>query len=173
MTRFRSARLDLLRVAIVVAATGLPFAASAQSILSVAGGGTDDGRLATEVRLGEAFGLVRMPDGALVLSEMAAHRIRRVDPATCRISTLAGNGIGTFAGDGGPAPAASFSNPTALLLHDGGLLVADAGNGRVRRVGDVVTARHSRRVSCHGGASTSGMPRFMRMRHPIRSRNRW
>ena len=40
-------------------------------------------------------------------------------------------------------------------------------------IGDVVTARHSRRVSCHGGASTSGMPRFMRMRHPIRSRNRW
>ena len=166
MTRFRSARLDLLRVAIVVAATGLPFAASAQSILSVAGGGTDDGRLATEVRLGEAFGLVRMPDGALVLSEMAAHRIRRVDPATCRISTLAGNGIGTFAGDGGPAPAASFSNPTALLLHDGGLLVADAGNGRVRRV-DLVTLEVSTWAGGGDAPGDGGPARSARFSCPV------
>ncbi len=134
MVRSRHAPSALLLAASGLLATGLSLPAHAQSILTVAGGGTDDGRLATEVRLSSPFGLVRMPDGALLVSESAAHRVRRVDPASGRISTFAGNGIGTFSGDGGPAAAASFYGPAALLLHEGGLLVADAQNARVRHV---------------------------------------
>lgn len=134
MARSRPVRLVLLTAVASLLSPGLDRPARGQSIQTVAGGGTDDGRLATEVRLSGAFGLARMTDGALVLSEMSAHRIRRIDPASGRITTLAGNGIGTFAGDGGPATAASFANPTALLLDESGLLVADAGNGRIRRV---------------------------------------
>ena len=150
MARSRTARLALL-----IAASCAPLlsaTARGQTIQTVAGGGTDDGRLATEVRLGSPSGLARVPDGSLVFSDVSEHRVRRIDPATGRISTLAGNGVGTFAGDGGPAEAASFSGPSALLVHDGGLLVADTGNERIRRI-DLTTLVVS---TWAGGGTASG-----------------
>ncbi len=51
------------------------------------------------------------------------------------IETVAGTRTG-FGGDGGPARAANLMNPSALALAaDGGILVADTGNGRIRRIG--------------------------------------
>ncbi len=46
-----------------------------------------------------------------------------------------GSGTGTFAGDGGPATAARFSNPTDVAISPTGEIhVADYGNNRVRKV---------------------------------------
>jgi hypothetical protein len=54
---------------------------------------------------------------------------------TFGIATVAGSGIGGFAGDGGSATAAQLNVPYAVAaLPAGGFLVADAGNHRVRRV---------------------------------------
>jgi hypothetical protein len=51
------------------------------------------------------------------------------------MTTVAGTGTAGFSGDGGPATAAALSNPHAVVpLPDGGFLVADTGNDRVRRV---------------------------------------
>ena len=56
-------------------------------------------------------------------------RIRRVDPATGVITTVAGTGRPGFGGDGGPAGEASISGPAALTLdRRGNLYFADAGN---------------------------------------------
>lgn len=52
------------------------------------------------------------------------------------ISTVAGNGIYGFSGDGGPATAAALSSPrVGAIAPDGSLFIVDSGNYRVRRVG--------------------------------------
>ncbi|MGI8777346.1 MAG: hypothetical protein ACR2LJ_08155 [Acidimicrobiales bacterium] len=51
------------------------------------------------------------------------------------ITTVAGNGIPGFGGDGGPARNATLSAPTQLDFDaQGALLFTDRGNGRVRRI---------------------------------------
>src|SRR5262245_49696464 len=56
--------------------------------------------------------------------------------ATGTISTIAGSDpFGDFSGDGGPATAAALNEPAGVaVMPDGGYLIADAGNDRVRRV---------------------------------------
>ena len=51
------------------------------------------------------------------------------------IATIAGNGGGTFSGDGGPAAIASLSDPPALEIDSSGnLYISDVGNMRIRQV---------------------------------------
>ena len=51
------------------------------------------------------------------------------------ISTVAGNGVSGFAGDGGPATAANLAFPAALTFDSAGnMYIADASNSRVRKV---------------------------------------
>ena len=51
------------------------------------------------------------------------------------ITTIAGNGIPSFLGDGGPATEANLQYPTGVALdHDGNLFIADAANHRIRRI---------------------------------------
>ena len=57
------------------------------------------------------------------------------DAKTGIISTLAGTGAPGFSGDDGPAPQAQLRQPHSIALDpDGGLLICDVGNHRVRRV---------------------------------------
>jgi photosystem II stability/assembly factor-like uncharacterized protein len=69
-------------------------------------------------------------------------RIRRVD-STGTITTIAGNGMRGYVGDGGPAAMAVFNwqggeNPEPeggmTLGPDGNLYIADTGNHRIRRI---------------------------------------
>lgn len=72
--------------------------------------------------------------GNLLIAETLFSRLRKVDPAGV-ISTIAGNGIPAFGGDGGPAADAVISSPTQLDLDAaGGLLFTDRGNASVRRI---------------------------------------
>jgi len=82
--------------------------------------------------------------GTLYIADTFNHRIRRVDGATGRISTLAGGGAARFSGDGGPADKAMLNEPVALALDEprGRLYIADLANYRVRMV-DLDTGRIS------------------------------
>ncbi|MCA1683547.1 MAG: right-handed parallel beta-helix repeat-containing protein, partial [Actinobacteria bacterium] len=72
--------------------------------------------------------------GNLIIAESGFNRIRMVTPAGI-ISTIAGNGIPGFSGDGGPARSATLSAPTQLQFDAvGNLLFTDRGNGRVRQI---------------------------------------
>ncbi len=56
------------------------------------------------------------------------------------ITTLVGNGIGAYAGDGGPASLASLAGPDDIALDShGNIFIADACSNTVRRV-DAVTS---------------------------------
>lgn len=73
--------------------------------------------------------------GSLYISDWLSNRIRKVDGTTGIITTIAGNGSGGFAGDGGPATNAAISSPTGLALDFlGNVYFADSGNHRVRKV---------------------------------------
>jgi RHS repeat-associated protein len=100
-----------------------------------AGGFSGDVGPATAARLNLPPGVTAVPDGSLVIADAWNNRIRRVGPDGT-ITTVAGNGVAGFSGDGGPATAASLYFPESIAVAaDGSLYIADTGNHRIRRVG--------------------------------------
>ena len=74
-------------------------------------------------------------NGALLIADTGNHAIRRYDPQTGMIATVAGTGRKAFSGDGGAADQATLDSPHWVAADGAGnLFVADTGNGRIRRV---------------------------------------
>jgi RHS repeat-associated protein len=73
------------------------------------------------------------PDGSFYIGEAGGHRMRRVGPDGV-ITTLAGNGIAGYSGDGGPALRARVSLNGVAVGQDGSIYISDEGNHRIRRV---------------------------------------
>jgi sugar lactone lactonase YvrE len=72
--------------------------------------------------------------GYLFIADCGNHRVRKVSPDGI-ISTVAGNGIEGFSGEGGTATDAHLSSPAGLAFDDAGnLFIADWGNRRIRKV---------------------------------------
>src|SRR5581483_2073139 len=119
----------------VVCSAAICAAAWAQSIQTVAGGGTDDGRSALAAGLQNPIGVAFDSTGNFYIADYGNNRIRKVSAATGIITTVAGNGTQGFTGDGGPADQAALANPSAIALDPGGnLYIADEGNRRIRKV---------------------------------------
>ena len=114
---------------------------AAGTITTVAGNGTagftGDGGPATAAELfptGSISGLALDGSGNLYISDGYNNRIRKVDTSG-RITTVAGNGTGSFFGDGGPATSAQLSFPAGIAVDSSGnLYIADNSNNRVRKV---------------------------------------
>ncbi|MGH9785484.1 MAG: BACON domain-containing protein, partial [Terriglobia bacterium] len=93
-----------------------------------------DGGLATAASLASPHGMALDLAGNLYVADALNHRVRKISPAGI-ITTVAGNGIAGFSGDGGLATEASLFEPRAVALDSfGNLYVADAFNARVRKV---------------------------------------
>jgi streptogramin lyase len=112
--------------------------ASAATVRTIAGtgvkGSSGDGGPATAAQLDNPFGVVRGPDGALWFCEYGGQRIRRI-AADGTVKTVAGNGTTGYAGDGGPATAASLNLPHEIRFdRAGNLFFVDMMNHAVRRV---------------------------------------
>jgi uncharacterized protein (TIGR03437 family) len=94
-----------------------------------------DNGAATLAILKQTEGLASDSVGNLYVADAANHRIRKITRAGV-ITTVAGNGLPGFSGDGGPASAAQLNSPYGLAMDGlGNLYVADLGNARVRRMG--------------------------------------
>jgi len=94
-----------------------------------------DGSLATEATLDQPFDVAFDQAGRLYLSDTFNHSVRRVDPKTGTITTVAGNGSKGFSGDGGPATKAQLNEPYGVVIDaQGNLYFAERINRRVRRV---------------------------------------
>ena len=62
------------------------------------------------------------------------YRVWKV-PLSGELRTLAGTGVPSFAGDGGPPASAQFNNPTATSFDGlGNFFIADTANHRIRRI---------------------------------------
>ena len=108
------------------------------TITGVAGDGTagggGDGGPAVAAQLNVPVGVAARPDGGFLVSEYAGHRVRHVSAAGV-ITRVAGTGSAGFSGDGGAATAARLNNPVGVsTTADGGFLIGDSLNGRVRKV---------------------------------------
>ncbi len=73
--------------------------------------------------------------GNLYIADRENRRVRKVDAASGKIATVAGNGGCCYSGDGGPAAAAQLWNPQSVALDAAGnLYIADRNNQRIRKV---------------------------------------
>ncbi|HUA83172.1 MAG TPA: Ig-like domain-containing protein [Bryobacteraceae bacterium] len=109
----------------------------AQSYLTTTVAGTSrllDGDPATSVPLRRPWGIAQDSAGNFYFADSSDNRVRRVD-VKGTISTVAGNGVAGFSGDGGPATAAELDTPQGVALDsNGNLYIADYYNERVRKV---------------------------------------
>jgi hypothetical protein len=84
---------------------------------------------------GQPNAVAAWEDGAFLYADGAAGKVYRVLPDGTR-SVVAGSYLQGYAGDGGPATKAQLKSPTDISpTDDGGFLIADTGNHRIRRVG--------------------------------------
>ncbi len=94
-----------------------------------------DGAGATSSSIFLPFGIAADVAGNLFLADSSNNRIRRVDAVTGIISTIAGNGLTGYTGDGGLAISAALSGPSSVTLDAAGnLYFSDSGNNVVRRI---------------------------------------
>lgn len=145
-------------------------------ITTVAGGGAgriDESVPAVRTRLGGPGDVVPLTNGGFLVADTLSDRLRRVTPLGT-VVTVAG-GRRALGGDGGPASAASFDTPSSLTPQaDGGLLIADTGDARVRRLSQIGTLPPPEPLQTVGvttfGGSVSVRPRattsFIPLREP-------
>jgi uncharacterized protein (TIGR03437 family) len=97
-----------------------------------AGAEAGDGGPATQARLNGPAGLTFDSSGALIIADQFGNRLRRIDPVTALISTIAGTAQAGLAGDGSVAVNASLYAPIDVVASGSNLYVADFGNFRLR-----------------------------------------
>ncbi len=169
------------RIRVVAETTGTFYGQpmTAGHIYTVAGDGTEgfagDGSPATSAELFFPRGAGVDAAGNLLIADSDNNRVRMVaettgtfygQPMTAgHIYTIAGNGNAAFSGDGGPATSAEFSGTAGVAVdHGGNLLIADAGDNRVRVTagstgtfyGRPMTAGHVYTVAGDGTPGFSG-----------------
>ncbi len=132
-------------------------------ISTIAGSGVQgfsgDGGLSTSAELDTPLGIAARTDGAILIADTHNQRIRALH-TDGTISTYAGIGKKGFGGDGGQAALAELNMPFGVAsAPDGTVLIADAGNQRIRTVSpqSIIST-----VAGNGlqGAVTDGVPRL-------------
>jgi uncharacterized protein (TIGR03437 family) len=89
---------------------------------------------ATAAPIGPVSAIVVDSANNLYIADPGNNLVFKVDTQGV-LTVVAGNGIAGYSGDGGPALQASLSNPRGLAVdRSGNLLIADAGNFRIRMV---------------------------------------
>lgn len=108
------------------------------TITTVAGNGiqgySGDGGPAIEAKLNQPSGVTVDTSGNLYITDTVNQRIRKVDTNGI-ITTVAGNGIPGYGGDGGAAIQGKLHYPYGVAVDaSGNLYIADMSNQRIRKV---------------------------------------
>ena len=107
------------------------------TISTVAGNGLQgyagDGSAALNAQLNDPEGVAVDAAGNLYITDTLNYRVRMVS-LNGKIATIAGNGVGGYSGDGGPAGLAQLSYPAGIAVDTAGdVFFADAG-ASVRKI---------------------------------------
>ncbi|MEI6766500.1 MAG: T9SS type A sorting domain-containing protein [Bacteroidota bacterium] len=108
-------------------------------ITTIAGTGTagysGDGGLATSAKLDDpSLGIAFDAAGNYYIADDGNHVIRKVTAATGIITTVAGNGIQGYSGDGGPATSAKLNGPEGVAVDALGNIYITDENNVIRKV---------------------------------------
>jgi trimeric autotransporter adhesin len=129
---------------------------SNQFIYRMAGNGTagfsGDGSTATKAQMNFPTGLALDSSGNIYVADSLNFRIRKVSNNI--ISTIAGNGVFSYSGDGGPANSAQLNTPQAVAVDSSGnFYFCDTLNNVVRKVtaGGAIST-----IAGNGTAGSSG-----------------
>lgn len=156
-----------VRALVAAAFCAAACAAGAQEVdyERVAGGYIGDGGPALQASMYGVLDIAFDANGYGYASQPRESRIRRISPDGSLVTTLIGDGIPGFSGDGGPASAARVSRPFGLAVDAAGnIYFADLGNNRVRRISTTgvvttVAGDGSNTMSGDGGPATAaGIP---------------
>ena len=109
------------------------------TITTYAGNGTagfsGDGGAATSAELNFPESAALDTAGNLFIADPGNNRIRRVDVGTKVITTIAGTGVQSYSGDGGPATAATLGQPDGVAVDTAGnIYIADTTNTVIREI---------------------------------------
>jgi DNA-binding beta-propeller fold protein YncE len=97
----------------------------------------------------------------LLVADSGNHVVRAIDLGTHEVTIVAGTGEDGSDGDGGPATSARLSQPYGVAVDlDGGLLIADLGANRLRRVApdgtiDTIAGTGDKAFSGDGGPAAA------------------
>lgn len=98
------------------------------------GGFSGDGGLALNAEFNGPYRVAVARDGSIYVSDVGNNRVRWIGSEGV-VTTLAGNGVSAFSGDGGHSPQASLALPEGVAVGpDGDIYIADSYNSRIRRV---------------------------------------
>ncbi|MBV4360098.1 NHL domain-containing protein [Pinibacter aurantiacus] len=111
---------------------------SAGIITTIAGtgvsGNSGDGGPALNAQFYSPDGMCIDKAGNIYFADFANQNVRKISTSGI-ISTVAGNGVLGYWGDGGLATAASLNSPTDVAVdNDGNIYIADMGNSVIRKV---------------------------------------
>ncbi|MGI8785709.1 MAG: IPT/TIG domain-containing protein [Acidobacteriota bacterium] len=100
-----------------------------------AAGFSGEGAPARFAALSMPHGIASDGSGNLFVADRGNSRIRKIAASDSIITTVAGSGVGTFAGDNDLAVFANLNSPQGIALdREGNLLISDSANQRVRKV---------------------------------------
>ena len=140
LVAFQSSTRDTMR-SILLALACLLFCqcVSAANIETVAGTGqpANNGSAgkATQINVGQPFGVEVGPDGSLYVTEVQNHRVMRVDLKSGNLTTIAGCGRKGYSGDGGKATEAELNEPYEVRFDKhGNMFFVEMQNHIIRRV---------------------------------------
>jgi N-acetylneuraminic acid mutarotase len=114
----------------VDAATGI-----ISTVVGTTSGYSGDGGPAIDAQLYTPTGLAFDSAGNLYFGDQNGNALRKVTASTGIISTVAGNGVAGYSGDGGPARNARLNFVQGLTVDRyGNLYIADQQNARIRKI---------------------------------------
>ena len=163
----RLTRAGVFSAAIAAGILATPLGAS-QAVSTILGTGVPG---YSDAQVNNPYGLVFGPDGALYFCDLDNQRIRRFDPKTKAVTTIAGNGEKGYNGDGGPATQAALNMPHEIQFDQAGhLYIAERDNHVIRKVdakSGIISTVAGTGVPGFGGDEGPGVKAQLRQPHSI------
>ncbi len=108
-------------------------------IITIAGNGTlgysGDGGPATDAAFHSPGDVGIDSSGNIIVADILNNALRKVNVSTGIITTIAGTGIASYGGDGGPASSAKLNTPYGIFIDkSNNIYFSDCLNGAIRKI---------------------------------------